>query len=434
MLVFVLGSSNHASAEATKANLAHIASEWTIVIINDNVASIMNDHLQDYEEPFFITLQAGDLLHSHFISELERQLASLPEHCAGLIYERGPQAARKDIPFDPLVWRTNAMRSTGRTCFPERDQMPFDSYIFTDKMLQISKRWEWGTFRSQWWQPQTDKIPPWRKMEEEWELVRPILETGTAATAPITKPSPLISIVICTFNNVDYLPWSIRSVLAQSIPDWELIIVDDASTDMTQQKLSALPEDPRIRIVTNAMNLGKSRCLNIALTKTEAPWLLELDADDWLPPDSIQTLLAYTREAKPETALLYGDHYEWTERARKQLIYGGICKAPNDFQAETLLSGAVPLAPRCYLVESLRSINGWSVDDPYGGRLYEDFAIILRLSHAYKISRVPKPLYHRRLRSSSITHQNSDKYTRWAEWMRGQMVVNRGGGGDSSAT
>jgi hypothetical protein len=431
MLVYVLGTSNKVHTDATMANLSLIAPNWTILCDRDYDAAALNDHLLVYDQPFFMTLHAGDLLNSDFLSELSRQLAALPEHCAGIVYERGSATSLHNFSFPPLIWRTSAVRSSGRPFFLEKDELPFATYLLQDNLFHLKREWSWQTIQSKGWLPQAKHYPKWQKAQEEWDLVRPILEAGSATLLPKVKPTPAISIAICTFNNADYLLWAIRSVYAQSMPDWELIIIDDASSDNTQMKLASLPTDPRIRMYTNDSNYGKSHCLNVALSVAEAPWLLELDADDWLPPDAIRILLNTADVATPDTSLLYGDYYEWTEGARKQLIFGGIRKTPAEFNAEALLAGALPIAPRCYRVEALHSIHGWMINAPYGGRLYEDFEIIIRLSHSRRLRHLPEPLYHRRIRKSSITHQHSEKYASWMTWMKEQTDLPRGDGGDA---
>lgn len=431
MLVYVLGTSNKVHTDATLANLSHIAPHWTVLCDCDYDTAALNDHLHAYDRSFFMTLHAGDLLSSSFVSELTEQLAALPEHCAGIIYERGAATTLHHFPSPPLIWRTSAVRSSGRPFFLEKDELPFAAYRLHDNLFHLKRDWSWQTIQHTGWQPRAKHYPKWHKAQEEWDLIRPLLEAGAAALLPEVKPTPAISIALCTFNNADYLLWAIRSVLAQSMSNWELIIIDDASSDNTQMKLASLPADPRIRMYTNDSNYGKSHCLNVALSMAEAPWLLELDADDWLPQDAIRILLSTADTATRETSLLYGDYYEWTEGARKQLIFGGIRKTPANVQADALLAGALPIAPRCYRVEALHSIHGWMLNAPYGGRLYEDFEIIIRLSHSHQLRHLPVPLYHRRIRKSSITHQHSEKYAGWMKWMREQAVLPQGDGGDA---
>ncbi len=93
---------------------------------------------------------------------------------------------------------------------------------------------------------------------------------------------PFVSIILPTYNRVDWLPKSIESVLSQTYQDWELIIWDDGSTDNTTQLISSY-EDKRIRFFSQK-NHGKSHSLNQALRKANGKYVAFLDDDDqWLP-------------------------------------------------------------------------------------------------------------------------------------------------------
>src|SRR4051812_27937990 len=91
-----------------------------------------------------------------------------------------------------------------------------------------------------------------------------------------------ISVVIPLYNSASTLPRAVESVLQQTLQDWELLIVDDASTDGSLAQARALgDENPRIRIVALPENRGKSRAMNVALPHAQGAWIAVLDADDW---------------------------------------------------------------------------------------------------------------------------------------------------------
>ena len=429
VLVFVLNALNAAEAEMTRSNLARYAPEWEVELIQRMPAKAMNELLEPYDQPFFLTLQAGDRLRPPFVAELADRLAGLPANAAGLIYNREQGSPLHESPIPeppphPLVWRTDAVKLGGEPYMAERELLPFEGYVLHDKMFRLGVGWNWPVAGSSMWEPSRTRKPAWQRVEEEWEWVCPTLEAGrgpAGSPGPIEllKPleSPLITIVICSYNNAEYLLWAIRSVCAQTADVWQLIVVDDASTDDTWTKLQALPQSSRIALIRNPVNKGKSHSLNAALEACGTPWLLELDADDWLPPDCLEKLLPSIRSASPDTACLYGDHCRWTERPRKELVYNGRHPALASWNPESLLEEAAPLAPRCYRTEALRRLGGWAVTALYDGRLYEDFEILLRLAKNGRVRHVPEMLYHRRIRSSSITRRNSDKYAAWREWM-----------------
>jgi glycosyltransferase involved in cell wall biosynthesis len=93
-----------------------------------------------------------------------------------------------------------------------------------------------------------------------------------------------VSVVMASYNYRDYLPEAIESVLNQSFKDLELIIIDDFSTDYSQETIQAYQtNDPRIRSVFHKVNLGISKTLNEGLDLATGKFVALLDSDDvWL--------------------------------------------------------------------------------------------------------------------------------------------------------
>lgn len=106
--------------------------------------------------------------------------------------------------------------------------------------------------------------------------------------------TPRVSIVMATRNYARFLPEAIESVRAQTMSDWELIIIDDGSTDDTRQVLAASRNDERIRIIASD-RLGQSRAKNLGIGLSRAPRIAFLDADDvWLPEKLEKQLPLFT--------------------------------------------------------------------------------------------------------------------------------------------
>ena len=94
----------------------------------------------------------------------------------------------------------------------------------------------------------------------------------------------LVSIIMPSYNTERYIGDSIRSVLAQTYSDWELIIVDDCSTDRTDDIVGGFLHDTRIRYIKNEKNSGAAMSRNRALREARGRWIAFLDSDDlWLP-------------------------------------------------------------------------------------------------------------------------------------------------------
>ena len=93
----------------------------------------------------------------------------------------------------------------------------------------------------------------------------------------------LVSIIMPSYNMAPYIRETIQSVLNQSYQNWELIIVDDCSTDNTDEVVASI-KDERIRYLKNKINSGAAVSRNRALREAKGRWIAFLDADDlWVP-------------------------------------------------------------------------------------------------------------------------------------------------------
>lgn len=102
----------------------------------------------------------------------------------------------------------------------------------------------------------------------------------------------LVSIVMPSWNTARFIGDSIRSVLAQTYPHWELLIVDDCSTDDTDDVVASFA-DARIRFFKNETNSGAAVSRNRALREAEGEWIAFLDSDDLWAPDKLEKQIAF---------------------------------------------------------------------------------------------------------------------------------------------
>lgn len=106
-----------------------------------------------------------------------------------------------------------------------------------------------------------------------------------------------VSVIIPAYNAERFLRRSVDSVVAQSFTLWELVIVDDGSTDATPQLADELAaNDPRITVVHKRPNAGLAEARRTGIHSSTAPYVLHLDADDWLLPDAISLLYGRCRD------------------------------------------------------------------------------------------------------------------------------------------
>ncbi len=122
----------------------------------------------------------------------------------------------------------------------------------------------------------------------------------SAVGAP--APTPVVSVLMTTFNGAGFIGASIASVLAQSFSDFELIVVDDGSTDTMAQVLAGIG-DPRLRVLRQAVNGGVVAARNAGFLAARGRYVAALDHDDLSHPERLARQVAYL-DAHPGVVLV----------------------------------------------------------------------------------------------------------------------------------
>jgi glycosyltransferase involved in cell wall biosynthesis len=203
--------------------------------------------------------------------------------------------------------------------------------------------------------------------------------------------APHCTIILPTYNRAAALPRAISSVMAQNEQDFELIIIDDGSTDNTREWLATL-DDARIRVVRSEHNQGPSAARNIGINMATAPMLAFLDSDDIYCKERLSVPLAIF-ERDPDVICILSS-------ALKEDKHGNTTAAllPN----VKLASGAFEWAMICDLVgvestsisvrtEHARKIGGFCSDL----RRTEDREFLIRLSRLGAAQILPNVLWQK---------------------------------------
>ena len=213
---------------------------------------------------------------------------------------------------------------------------------------------------------------------------------------------PKVSIVLTTYNSEQYIERSLDSVMAQTLADWECVIVDDGSHDRTLPILmSRANADTRIIVVPNARNEGPGPARNRGIAQTHGEWVAFLDADDWWENDRLEEIVRYGAtqhldvvlddlilhdESKPGATRL------WTEAKPHMQRYLGQTITLSDL-CSTSLSSFHPVVRRSVLVTSKIRYPDM--------RRSEDFGFLFELCIAgYTLGVYPGAKYHYRVRNS----------------------------------
>ena len=107
------------------------------------------------------------------------------------------------------------------------------------------------------------------------------------------EKKPLVSVIMPTFNCGQYIIQSIESVIAQTVTDWELLIVDDCSTDNTAEVLKPyLEKYPNIHYYVLPQNGGPAVARTEAMKRATGKYIAFLDSDDLWMPDKLEKQIA----------------------------------------------------------------------------------------------------------------------------------------------
>lgn len=103
----------------------------------------------------------------------------------------------------------------------------------------------------------------------------------------------LVSIIMPSYNTAKYIAESIKSVQAQTYKNWELLIVDDCSSDDTDDVVRPFLSDERIKYLKNENNSGAALTRNKALREAKGKWIAFLDSDDLWKPEKLEKMLTF---------------------------------------------------------------------------------------------------------------------------------------------
>jgi glycosyltransferase involved in cell wall biosynthesis len=137
--------------------------------------------------------------------------------------------------------------------------------------------------------------------------------------------SDLISILMPNYNKAPYLKEAIDSVIHQTVPNWELIICDNGSTDHSDMVIREYLGNSKIKALWYPQKLGSASALNKCFDASSGNFIKRLDSDDRLKPDSLDQLLAGLT-FYPEADGIYGDIDEIDEQGR----FKKHCRVPED--------------------------------------------------------------------------------------------------------
>jgi glycosyltransferase involved in cell wall biosynthesis len=168
------------------------------------------------------------------------------------------------------------------------------------------------------------------------------------------SPSPLVTICLPVYNGQDYLSEAIDSALAQTFADFELLIVDDCSTDKTQEIAKAYTlKDNRVKVARNEHNLGLFLNYNKCMTSASGKFIKLFAHDDLLAPDILERTLAIF-EREPTVALVAVGK-RWIDKNGHQIE----AFAPGDLRVMRPYEGDTRVPGQEAICQTLRKMANW---------------------------------------------------------------------------
>ncbi len=203
------------------------------------------------------------------------------------------------------------------------------------------------------------------------------------------RHSPKISIIMCFLNVEAYIEEAIKSVLAQHYSNWELVMVDDGSSDLSTQIARHYGNEypKKIKYLEHAghINLGASKSRNVGIAKAGGTLITFLDGDDILLPDMLSILLQQKDMHKAEMVMEASKYwYSWNDSIKKDEIIKIGAPANKTYQPPELMYHLYPLgdgAAPCIcglLVDREVLLRHGSFDESFKG-MYDDQSLLIKI-------------------------------------------------------
>lgn len=198
-----------------------------------------------------------------------------------------------------------------------------------------------------------------------------------------------ISVIIPTYNRANLINIAISSILNQTFKDFEIIIVDDGSTDNTEQLVKGI-EDSRIKYIKNDANKGHAEAKNIGIRHAQCDFITFQDSDDESLPTRLEEEYQLLSSLKPEVGFVYSRVFR--VEADRKYLFPSPCHTLNheDFYKQALNYGVYNI----YLGACLFRKSVFEKVGLFNRQMsaFDDFEFFIRAAKYYKFHCLKKPL------------------------------------------
>jgi len=216
--------------------------------------------------------------------------------------------------------------------------------------------------------------------------------------------TPKVSVIIPTYNSAQYICETLDSVLAQTYKDYEIIVVDDGSTDNTREVLK--PYMSKIKYIYKE-NGGPASARNVGIKNARGEYIAFLDSDDIWLPEKLEKQIEYL-QSNPDIALVYSDCIRFNENGvcqRKSNVY----HLREGYIFFKLLEGNFITTSTVIVRRECLDKVGYFDEELDDLKHSEDYDLWLRISRSFKIGYIREPLVKYRVRESGLNRSNIDR-------------------------
>jgi glycosyltransferase involved in cell wall biosynthesis len=220
---------------------------------------------------------------------------------------------------------------------------------------------------------------------------------------PPGKTMPAVSVIMPTYNRAKLLGRAIQSILDQTYQDFELIIVDDGSTDDTESLVKSFNSE-KIRYIRHRKNRGASAGRNTGIRSAQGEYVALQDSDDEWMPEKLEKQMRAFATAPPEVGVVYTGFYIIVNNKKKYMPSASITpKDGNIFSS--IIKGEYLVSPQTIVVKRECFERAGMFDERFPAM--EDWELSLRLSRHYHFKYINEPLVLYYVQPDSISRNKS---------------------------
>ena len=216
---------------------------------------------------------------------------------------------------------------------------------------------------------------------------------------------PSLSLIVPIYNVAEYLPTTLDSIVRQTLSRFEVILVDDGSTDGSREIAeNYCQRQPHWQLITQTQQ-GVSVARNVGTLQAAGDFVAYLDGDDWLFPQTLETLMLAAQQHEADMVQC-GFYYAYSNR----LLYDNRCQHPQDaaqhFDTETALAALCqphPVLNNFLWAKVMRRDIALACPNPPGRVAQDAFVMHEMVARCSKVVCMPQPLWFYRQRNTGLS-------------------------------